>query len=114
MGLEAVRDLAIVVLAIESIVIGVLLLITLGQVRKLLSLLRDEIAPMLKAANDTARTMRGTAHVMSESVVKPLVQVSSYTSGTMQALRTLVGIRRRMAQDTPVHQPASERPQKEV
>lgn len=114
MALEAVRDLAIVVLAIESIVIGVLLLITLSQIRKLISLLRDEVTPMLKAANDTARTMRGTANIMSESVVKPIVQVSSYTSGTMQALRTLMGIRRKLGQDTPVHTPASERSQKEV
>lgn len=114
MALEAVRDLAIVVLAIESIVIGILLLITLRQIRKLVSLLRDEIAPMLKAANDTARTMRGTANVMSKSVVKPLVQVSSYTSGTMQALRTLMGIRRSLDHDTAVDKPSSERPQKEV
>jgi hypothetical protein len=114
MTLEAVRDLAIVVLAIESIVIGVLLLVTLGQIRKLVSLLRDEIAPMLKAANDTARTMRGTANVMSESVVKPLVQVSSYTSGTVQALRTLVGIRRKLDRDRATAEPTSERPQKEV
>ena len=114
MALEAVRDLAIVVLAIESIVIGVLLLVTLGQIRKLVSLLRDEISPMLKAANDAARTMRGTANDMSESVVKPLVQVSSYTSGTMQALRTLVGIRRKLGHDGAVDTPTSERPQKEV
>jgi hypothetical protein len=114
MGLEAVRDIAIVVLAVESIVIGILLLVTLGQIRKLVALLRDEITPMLKAANDTARTMRGTANVMSESVVKPLVQVSSYTAGTVQALRSLVGIRRKLDHDGRPRSSTAERPEKEV
>jgi hypothetical protein len=44
MWLAAVRDLAIVLLAVESLVIGVLLVVLLVQLRKLVQMLREEIA----------------------------------------------------------------------
>jgi len=89
MWLEIVRDLAIVLLALESVVIGVLLCILLIQVRKLVKLLRDEVKPILDSANETAATVQGTAGFVSENVVQPVIKVKSYAAGTMQALRTL-------------------------
>jgi hypothetical protein len=59
MWLAAVRDLAIVLLAVESLVIGVLLLVLLVQLRKLVQMLREEIKPMLNSANDTVNTVNG-------------------------------------------------------
>jgi len=43
--LETVRDIAIIVLALESIVIGVVLIITLLQLRSLTRLLQKEVTP---------------------------------------------------------------------
>lgn len=94
MWLENVRDVAIVLLALESLVIGALLLATVIEIRRLIALLRDQIAPMLHSVNDTARTVKGTANVVSEAVVNPLVQASSYSYGGLQALRSLLAIRR--------------------
>ena len=92
--LASVRDVAIVLLALESLLIGVLLAVLLIQLRSLVRLLKDEIAPLLDSANETANRVSGTAHLVSDSVVEPLVKLRSYSAGTREALRSLFAIRR--------------------
>lgn len=84
-----VRDLAIILLAIESLVIGVVLIVLIWEVRNLAKLLREEIKPILESADETVRTMRGTTTFMSETLVKPVVRASGFASGVAQALRIL-------------------------
>jgi hypothetical protein len=94
-----VRDVAILLLALESLVLGVLLAVMLVQLRRLVQLLRDEIAPILDSANDTARTVHGTTNLVSRTVVEPLVKVRSYATGTREAFRNLLAIRRSAKRD---------------
>ena len=96
MWLTDVRDAAIVLLALESVVIGVLLALTLIQIRKLVRLLREEIAPMLDSASETLNTVHGTASFVSQTVVNPLIKATSYSAGTLQALRSLLFVGRKM------------------
>lgn len=96
MWLAGIRDVAIVLLALESLVIGVLLALTLIQIRKLVRLLREEIAPMLDAASQTLDTVNGTASFVSQNVVTPLIKVSSYSAGAVQTLRSLFLIGRKL------------------
>ena len=84
-----VRDLAIILLAVESIVIGIMLIVLIWEVRNLAKLLRDEIKPILTSADETVRTMRGTTVFVSETFVNPLVRASGFVSGIGQALRIL-------------------------
>ncbi|MBM3189066.1 MAG: hypothetical protein FJZ90_10135 [Chloroflexi bacterium] len=99
MWLTAVRDIAIVLLAFESLVIGILLALMLLQLRKLVRTLREEIAPILHTANDTVETVNRTAGFVSHNVVEPVIKVHSYVSGTRQAIRTLALIRRKLRGD---------------
>lgn len=85
-----VRDLAIILLAVESLVIGVLLVILIFQVISLTRLLRNEVKPILSSADETVRTVRGTTVFVSEHLVNPLVRASSFASGIAQTLRILV------------------------
>lgn len=85
-----VRDLAIILLAIESLVIGVVLIILVLEIRNLAKMLKEEIKPILESADETARTVRGTTVFVSENLVQPMIQVSSFASGVLQALRILV------------------------
>jgi len=94
MWLAAVRDAAIVLLAVLSIVIGILLALLLLQIRNLIRLLREEIAPMLASANETLSTVEGTAHFVRRNVVRPVVRVSSYSAGAMQVMRSLLNLGR--------------------
>lgn len=84
-----VRDLAIVLLAIESFVIGIVLIVLILEVRSLAKLLREQVKPILDSADETVRTVRGSATFMSENFISPFVRVSGFASGVVQALRIL-------------------------
>ena len=87
--LASVRDFAIILLALESLVIGAVLVVVSLEIRNLAKLLREEIKPILDSANETARTVRGTTSFVSETFVNPMIRVSSFASGFLQALRML-------------------------
>ncbi len=89
-ALSFVRDLAIVLLAVESLVIGIVLIILILEVRSLARLLRNEIKPILDSADETVRTVRGTTTFVSDTFVTPMVRISSFATGVAQALRILV------------------------
>jgi hypothetical protein len=86
---SVVRDLAIILLAVESLVIGVMLIVLIWEIRGLAKMLREDLKPIIDSADETIRTMRGTTTFVSENVVNPVVRVSSFASGVMQALRIL-------------------------
>jgi len=88
---SVVRDMSIIALALVTLVIGLFLVILIFQLQSLISLLRDEIKPILDSANETANTVRGTTTFVSDAVVTPLIQVASVASGVKQTIRTLTG-----------------------
>ncbi len=93
-----IRDIAIIVLALESIIIGAFLVILTIQVWQLVRLLRDEIKPILESTQETVGTVRGTATFLGNHLVNPVVRVAGYASGVREAIRTLAGFRRSRAE----------------
>ena len=87
-----VRDAAIVFVAFETILIGILLVILMLQVQSLIVLLRDEIKPMLAAADETLATVRGTTQFVSHNVVSPVIKWSGYFAGLRRILREAIGL----------------------
>ncbi len=92
--LGTVRDVAIILLALESLIIGVLLSILLWQLRNLSRMLEEEVRPLLDSANETVGTVRGTSVFLSDTVVSPVVDVISTITGLRRGLRALSGLRR--------------------
>jgi hypothetical protein len=90
-GLAAARDVAIILLAVLSLVIGALLVVLLLQLQSLIKLLREEIRPILASAQDTMGTVRGTTTVVSEYVVSPVARVASYVEGIRHTWEVLTG-----------------------
>ncbi len=91
-GFTAVlRDIFIIVLALVTIVIGLFLAILIFQLQSLISLLRDEIKPILESANQTVSTVRGTTTFVSDAVVTPMINAASYASAVRQTLKVLAG-----------------------
>ncbi len=88
------RDLAIIVLALESLVIGAVLLVLVLELRQLIMMLNSEIKPILQSADETARTVRGTTTFVSDNFVTPMVRASSFFSGFIEALRIIAGRRK--------------------
>ena len=89
--METARDIAIIVLAVESIVIGALLIYLVFLIRSLVKMLGEEIKPIVDTTRDTVGTVRGTTVFLSDTLVGPVVQVTGFFSGLRQAVRTLVG-----------------------
>jgi hypothetical protein len=90
MDLAAVRDFAIIVLALESIVVGVILSLLLWQIRDLTRLLEEEIKPILDSARETAGTVKGTTALVSETIVSPTIKISGFVSGLRRVLEVLL------------------------
>ena len=91
MLLADIRDVAIILLAVQSLVIGVLLAILLLQIRQLVRLLQEEVRPILLSLQDTAGTVRGTTTVVSEYVVTPVARIASVDEGVREGLQVLTG-----------------------
>lgn len=94
------RDAAIIFVAFETLLIGLLLIILMLQVQSLVVLLRDEIRPMLEAINETLATVRGTTQFVSHNVVSPVIKWSGYLSGLQRIAREIGGLREGKNQDS--------------
>lgn len=89
---DKIRDVFIIVVALETLVIGVALIVLIVQLASLINLLQNEVRPMLQAANDTVNTLRGTAEFLGENVVEPVVKLNGYLAGLKRMLE-LMGIK---------------------
>ncbi|MEZ4733532.1 MAG: hypothetical protein R3E79_41075 [Caldilineaceae bacterium] len=84
-----IRDIAIIVIALQSIVIGVLLGVLVWQVWRLIKMVQTEIKPILTDAQETVNTVRGTTAFVSDTVVEPVMKTSSTIAGVRRAVRSL-------------------------
>jgi hypothetical protein len=86
------RDAAIIFVAFETLLIGILLVILMIQIQSLVVLVRDEIKPMLEATNETLATVRGTTRFVSHNVVSPVMKWSGYLAGLRRIVREISGL----------------------
>lgn len=91
---DKIRDIFIIVVALESLVIGVALIILIVQLASLINLLQNEVKPILTATSDTVNTLRGTAEFLGENVVEPVIKLNGYLAGMTRMLE-LMGIRKK-------------------
>lgn len=89
--LEAAKDVAIILLAVQSFVIGGVLIVLLLQVRSLVRLLQEEVRPILASAQDTVGTVQGTTTVVSKYVVSPIARLAALATGLREGLDSLAG-----------------------
>jgi hypothetical protein len=83
------RDIFLILLALEFMVVGVAVIVLAVQIARLTLLLEMEIRPMLENANDTLDTLRGTTLFLSESLVEPVVKLQSSLAGIQRVLEVL-------------------------
>jgi hypothetical protein len=83
---ERWRDVFIVMVALESLVVGVALVILLIQVASLINLLQNEVRPILTATSETVNNLRGTAEFLGESVVEPVIKLNGYLASLRRVL----------------------------
>lgn len=91
---DKIRDIFIIVVALESLIIGVALIVLIVQLASLINLLQNEVKPILTATTDTVNTLRGTAEFLGENVVEPVIKLNGYLAGLTRMLE-LIGIRKK-------------------
>jgi len=89
-----IRDVFIIVVGLETLIIGVALVVLLIQLASLINLLQNEIRPIIQAANETVNTLRGTAEFLGENLVEPVIKLNSYLASIQRVLE-LMGLKRK-------------------
>jgi len=91
---DKIRDIFIIVVALESLIIGVALVVLIIQLASLINLLQNEVRPILKATTDTVNNLRGTAEFLGENVVEPVIKLNGYLAGLYRMLE-LMGVKKK-------------------
>jgi hypothetical protein len=81
-----VRDIFIIFMALESLLVGAALVVLMIQLASLINLLQNEVKPILKSTNETVNTLRGTSEFLSENLVEPVIKLNSYLAGLKKFL----------------------------
>ncbi len=86
---DKIRDVFIIVVALESLIIGVALVVLIAQLASLINLLQNEVRPILNATNETVNTLRGTVEFLGEEVIEPVMKLSGYMAGLTRMLELM-------------------------
>lgn len=89
---DKIRDVFIIVVALESLVIGIALIVLIIQLASLINLLQNEVRPILHATSETVNALRGTVEFLGKEVVEPVMKLSGYLAGLKRMLE-LIGIK---------------------
>ena len=79
-----IRDIFIIFMAFESIVIGVALVVLVVQLSTLINLFQNEVKPILKSTKETVDTLKGTTEFLSSNLVEPVIKLNGYMAGMKQ------------------------------
>jgi hypothetical protein len=71
------RDIFIIVMALESLIIGLALVVLIVQLATLINLLQNEVKPILHSTNETVNTLKGTASFLSENLTGPVIELNA-------------------------------------
>ncbi len=83
---DRIRDIFIIFMALEGLVIGIALLVLVVQLAVLINLIQHEIRPILDSTTQTVQTLQGTATFLSEHVAEPVIKLNE----TVAALGAIV------------------------
>jgi hypothetical protein len=68
-------------MALQSIVLGIAIIILIIQLATLINVFKNEIKPILETTNETLRNLRGTTSFLSNNLVEPVMKMNEYSAG---------------------------------
>ncbi len=89
-----IRDLFIILLVLEGILIGIALIVMILQLAALLNVLQNEIRPIIESSQQAVDTVRGTTQFVSKHVTRPVIRAKSFMAGSAVFVREVFGIRK--------------------
>jgi hypothetical protein len=91
------RDIFIILLGIETMIIGLLAIAAIVaiiylalKVYDLVQFVQNELGPMLNRADDTMRTVQSRAVFVSDTAVKPVVEIMAQVAAIRQTIKSFV------------------------
>lgn len=84
---STIRDIFIIFLGFEFLLIGIALIILIIQLARLINLLQNEVKPILDSTNETANTLRGTTAFLSDHLVEPVMKLNEVIAGFQRLLQ---------------------------
>ena len=90
---QIMRDIFIVILVLESLLIATALAILMLQAVSFIIMLKSEIKPILDNARETTRMTKATAEFVSKNSADPIIQIKSFLAGLLTFLREIIRIR---------------------
>lgn len=94
--IQVARDLVIIFLALEGIMIVLALAVLIFQVARLINLLQTEVKPALTDTRQTLHSARGTVEFVGDTVSGPLIKASAFFAGVGSLMGNVGGIRKAM------------------
>ncbi len=92
---ETIRDIFLIFMALETLIIGLALIVLILQIARLTNLLQNEIRPILESTQETLSTLRGTTRFLSDNLVEPVVKANSTMAAVRRGIDLIRGGRRR-------------------
>ncbi len=88
-----IRDIMLILLALEGALIILALVILIAQVARLVNLLQNEIQPVLQNTQETVQNARGTVEFVGKNVTEPVIKANSFVAGAGVFVREMFRIR---------------------
>jgi hypothetical protein len=79
-----IRDIFVILLALESLVVGVALVILIIQIASLINLINNDIRPVVEETRETLNIVKGTSTFIGDQLVKPVIRINSYVAGLIK------------------------------
>ena len=81
-------------MALESLIIGIVLVILIVQLSILINLIQNEIKPIMQATNDTVNTLKGTSKFISDNIAEPVIKLNEFSAGLKKFMDLLFPLRK--------------------
>ncbi len=92
--IQYIRNLFMVVIGLEGILIIGAIAVLIVQITRLFNMVKRDVKPVLTTAQDTVNTAKGTAEFVGDNAVRPIIRASAFMSGMGVVIRDVGGIRR--------------------
>ncbi|GAB4510418.1 MAG: hypothetical protein OHK0046_07200 [Anaerolineae bacterium] len=93
------RDIFIIILSLQGVLVIAALVILILQVTRLVALIQAEVTPILENTKDTVETARGTAQFVGKNAASPIISAQAFLAGAFVFAREFGGIRRAIRPD---------------
>lgn len=91
---SVIRDLMLIFLILQAILVGVALIAMIVQLSALVNLLQNEIQPIIDNTQQATKAVSGTAQFISKRVTAPVVRSFAVLAGARAFFKEIGGIRK--------------------